>query len=352
MKTKIRRKIKLDIRIKIGLMAVIGCFIIFLGIRIYGEVTANKVIKEEEPLYQYSCQPKVEYIVHIHENSIFEGTVQGEGIDYSKLLLDYIEVKFGTEFQGSKEAEVEFDYQISAQVTGYRILMDSKSTNWSKNFPLEKEKKMVTSDAYFNEETIIKFDLEDFEAFATEAGTVTGMQSSSEVVINMVGNINIKTENGNLSTPISAALTIPLQQDVFSISKGDIAPINDSITNFIEVPVPINHKNILLFSILIAIGLLGMLLILFATEAPNSYDILKAKAKKLIKNYGSHMIALLNKTEHDYLQTYELNSMEDLIKVADEIQRPIYYLRDEIDIIQDYMLHVVDGDNLYTYRFD
>jgi len=352
MGTKIHRKIKLDTRVKIGIMVVLVCTISFLGIKIYQEITANKVIREEQVLYQYTCQPKVEYNVHIHENTVYEGTVQGEGIDYSKLLLDYIEVKFGTEFQGSKEAEVELVYRTTAKVIGYKNDAESKVVNWSKTYPLTEETNVLNQDGYFNEEFNINLRLEDYEAFAIEASTVTGMELSSEVLVSMEGNLFIKSENGELSTPISATITIPLLQDVFSINKESTPSISDSITIFNDIPIVTNRNNIILFSILIFASITGIIVIVLVTEAPNSYDILKAKAKKLIKNYGSRMIALLNKTEHDYLQTYELNSMEDLIKVADEIQRPIYYLRDEIDIIQDYMLHVVDGDNLYTYRFD
>jgi hypothetical protein len=145
-------------------------------------------------------------------------------------------------------------------------------------------------------------------------------------------------------------MTIPLLEDIFNITKKETAPITGNITEPIEIPIPVNDKIILLFSLLIVFCIIGLLIILIGTESPNAYDILKGKARKLLKNYGSRMIVIQSKTEQNYLQIYELHSIDDLIKVSDEIQKPVFYLKDDIDIIKDYAFHVTDGNNLYVYR--
>jgi hypothetical protein len=347
----IRKKFKIDTRVKMGIIVLLSCSTVFLSFGIYREVNVHKVKNEEKTAYQYTCQPKAEYLVHIHENSVYEGTVQEENLNYSKKLLDYIEVKFGTEFQGSEEAETEFIYHITAQVQGFENLKgEAPVVNWRKNFELAKETKKITSETNFTEEKTVRFNLDEYDAFALEAREVTGMELSSQVVVLLEGNLNISTKYGNLSTPIQASITVPLQDEVFSITKEEIAPINDNIINNYEVPLKGSATLIFLFSVLLGASIIGILFILLATEAPNAYDLLKTKTKKLIKNYGSRMIVIQNKTEQNYLQTYELGSIEDLIKVSDEIQKPIYYMKDDIDIIGDYLLEVADGDSLYVYH--
>lgn len=347
----IRKKFKIDTRVKMGIVLLLSSSIVFLSFGIYREANVHKVKNEEKTVYQYTCQPKAEYLVHIHENSVYEGTVQEENLNYSKKLLDYIEVKFGTEFQGSEGAETEFVYHITAQVQGFENLKgEAPVVNWRKNFELAKETKNITSDTNFTEEKTVRFNLDEYDAFALEAREVTGMELSSQVVVLLEGNLNISTKYGNLSTPIQASITVPLQDEVFSITKEEITPINDNIISNYEVPLKGNPALIVLFSVLLGACIIGILFILLATEAPNAYDLLKAKTKKLIKNYGSRMIVIQNKTEQNYLQTYELGSIEDLIKVSDEIQKPIYYMKDDIDIIGNYLLEVADGDSLYVYH--
>lgn len=351
MKAIIRKKLKLDSKIKAGVITILSCSAIFLGISIYKEANAHMVKSEEKVVYEYTCQPKADYLVHIDKNTVYEGTVQEENLNYSKKLLDYIEIKFTTEFQGSKEAETEFVYGITAIVQGYENLKEEDPViNWSKNYDLVKEKKKITMENRFLEEETVRVGLEEYDEFALEAREVTGMELSNQVVVRLEGNLKIHMEEGDLITPVAIAVTIPLQEEVFSINKDNLEPISDSIKEYIYIPVLPNRLLIFGLVMLLFLCIIGIMILCIATEAPNAYDVMKANARRMIKNYGSRMIAIQSKTEHNYLQTYELYSIEDLIKVSDEVQKPIYYVKDEMDIIGDYLLQIVDGDSLYVFR--
>ncbi len=347
----IRKKYKLDTRVKIGILTLLGCSVICLGIGIYREVSISRTKNVEQTVYEYSCQPKSEYYVHIRKNPVYEGTVQQENLNYSKKLLDYIEVKFGTEFRGAGKAETEFVYHITAQVQGYENMKgEAPVVDWSKDYELLGETKRSTSESSFLEERTVRFDLEDYEAFALKAREVTGMELSSQVVIRLEGNLNIRTGYGDLSTPVTASVTVPLQEEVFRISKEETAAISDNIINIAELVLPANRMLLLLFGLLIIACIAGILIVLLATESPNAYDLAVGKARKLLKLYGSRMIVIRSRTEKNYLQTYEVGSIDDLIKISDEIRKPIYYIKDDLDIIKDYTVRIADEDSLYVYR--
>ncbi len=351
MKAIIRKKLKLDSKIKAGIITILSFSAIFLSISIYKGANAHKVKSEEKVVYEYSCQPKADYLVHIHENTVYEGTVQEENLNYSKKLLDSIEINFSTEFQGSREAETEFVYRVTAKVQGYENLKEEAPVvNWSKNYDLLEEKKKITTEHHFLEEVTVQFGLEEYDAFALEAREVTGMELSNQVVVSLEGNLTIHMEEGDLITPVAVSVTIPLQEEVFNISKDNLEPISDAIIEHVYIPVPPNRLLLFGLAILMFLCVIGIMILCIATEPPNAYDVMKANAKRMIKNYGSRMIAIQSKTDHNYHQTYELNSIEDLIKVSDEVQKPIYYIKDEMDIIGDYLLQVVDGDSLYVFH--
>ncbi|MBB2182464.1 hypothetical protein H0486_06190 [Lachnospiraceae bacterium MD1] len=350
MKNKIHKKMKLKTSIKYGIIIGILAIAAYIGFRLVRELTSDKVIQEEHTLYQYTLQPKADYLVHIKENIVYDGTIQGEGLEYSRNLLDYIEVNFSTEYQSSDIAELQLEYQINAYVNGYKYINDGKAINWSKLFPLTDKRRVAVSDSYLYEEAKVEFGLDDYEAFATEAKMVTGMNISTEVVVCMEGTLSIVTPNGNLSTPVASSISLPILESIFTINKSGVDPVNDMIVDQVDVTVPINYKLVTLFAVLFFICIIAIIILLLITEAPGTYDILIAKSRKLIKNYGSRMIAIHNKPEQKFRQTYELNSINDLIKISDEIQKPIFYQYDEISIIEDFMLHVIDGDNLYLYH--
>lgn len=49
-------------------------------------------------------------------------------------------------------------------------------------------------------------------------------------------------------------------------------------------------------------------------------------------------------------QIYMVNSLEDLIKLSDEIQMPIFYISDDENIIADNSMFIVKGEQLYLFH--
>lgn len=347
---KSEKKIKLNTKVKVGSLSVLSLAVLLLGGLIYIELTSKKVMTQDYTLYQYTCQPAVNYSVHIIDNIIYDSNVLEEGMDYSKNLLDYIEAKFTIEFQGSEAGQTELDYHITARVRGYKEADEGKAVNWTKKYELKEATKVETSEQYLLEEASVPFDLAEYDDFAIKANEILGMSLSSEVVVSLEGNLIINTPYGTKTSPINLNLTIPLAQNNITIVKDEIPVISDNIIETKEIVIPVDYNKVTLYSIGIGACAAIILILLLITKAPSVYDLRNSNARKLLKNYSSRIVSINSKTEENFSQTYVLSTMADLIKVADEIEKPIYYIYDEFFLLGNYSFHVTDGEHQYIYR--
>ncbi len=346
---KILKKKKLDLNVKRGFIAILGTLIIFLGICIICVVTKKETVTKKEILYEYMCQSQANYVVHIIDNIVYEGNTMKEGIEYVRSLLDYLTVDFNLGFQGSEAAEVALSYQILGYVRGVKTMSGKSEEKWGKSYLLQREKNIAYTDMQWNEAIGVKLTLDEYEEFAMKANEITGMSISTDLVIYLDGNLTINTEYGELTTPVYSSVTIPINQSIFSITKDEDEQISDSIIDTRKVAVPIEYDKVITFSLLILLCITSIIVICITTESPTTMDKIQSKAYRLIKNNASRIIALNSRENYIYRQTFELTSMEDLIKISDERNKPIFYIKEDFELYE-YLFEVLDGEDRYIYH--
>ena len=346
MKLKIHKKSKKIFILIFVLLLVLSSLQLFLP------VAFPKTLKTEEPQYEATCTPNVTYQVMINPNEVFTGTFQKEGEIYSKKIMNYIQTDFEVIFQGSKAVPIDIEYQLVAKVNGYQG-EDPKVNYWSKTFPLSAVKKLKEeAGTTWSKKERINFQLGNYDAFAVRAKDITGMDVQNEVLVSMVGKIVAHTGKEDLETPFDVNLRMPLMEDVFSISKSGTDPIKDSISVTVETPMPMNLLHVIPYGLVFGISFIGLIVILFFTREPNNDEMVLKKANTIIKNYGSRIVALQSIPKMNYRQHYKVHSMKDMIKIADELQKPIFYEVDSETAVKDYEFHVIEEDTIYSLFLD
>ncbi len=76
------------------------------------------------------------------------------------------------------------------------------------------------------------------------------------------------------------------------------------------------------------------------------------KVNGTLKNYGSRIVALQSIPKMNYRQYYKVHSIKDLIKIADELQKPIFYEVDRDIIVRNSEFHVIEDDTIYSLFLD
>ena len=143
---------------------------------------------------------------------------------------------------------------------------------------------------------------------------------------------------------------MPQLKDVSQIEKTVGDPVDVSVTETEEIFVAADQGKIILFAAIIAI-LLGLIpLIWFKIREPGELDILRKQNNALLKNYGSRMVAMEEIPVLNCSRYYQVHSIKDMIKIADEIQKPIIYVPDENTLLRDNELFIVDHSSLYRWN--
>lgn len=311
-----------------------------------------KTITEESVQYESSLERKADYQVMIHPNEVYSGTKQNEGLYYSKKLLNYIQTDFGFQYNGSSKVPIDVQYQIIAEVCGYQGKDSNKEIYWTKDFPLTGKKTFTEKSGSCKKNEVVDFSLSGYDAFAVKAKEITGMKTANEVIVSMTGKIIAHTPNQDTETPIDISITIPLLEDVFQIEKGGLDPVRNQITEAVEIQTPANKVKIIFYGIIFISCIVGFIILIFFSREPNTEEMIRKKINALLKNYGSRIVALHSLPRTLFRQQYEAHSIKDLIKIADDIQKPIVYETDEEQIVKNYQFCLMDNDILYSYRID
>lgn len=346
MKLKIHKKSK-----KIFILIFI-LLLVLSSLQLFLPVAFPKTLKTEKPQYEATCTPNVTYQVMILPNEVFPGTSQKEGEIYSKKIMSYIQTDFEVIYTGSKAVPLDIEYQLVAKVNGYQG-EDPKVNYWSKTFPISAVKKFKEeAGSTWSKKERINFQLGNYDAFAVRAKEITGMDVQNEVLVSMAGKIIAHTGKEDLETPFEVNLRMPLMEDIFSISKSGTDPIKDSISVTVETAKPIDLMHVIPYGTVLGISFIGLIMILFFTREPSSDEMLLKKANATIKNYGSRIVALQSIPKMNYRQHYKVHSMKDMIKIADELQKPIFYEVDNTTVVKDYEFHIIEEETIYSLFLD
>lgn len=343
-------KITLHKKTKKYILIIIVLVLIITGIQAFKTIGKKEILVKENTVFHYSCLPEVNYSVIIHENELFNDRTLKEGAQYSKLLLESIKADFSIDYIGSISAPVKIDYQIFATVNGYQGQAPGKEVYWTKSFPLTDPKFINTEGDKWKAREQVSFDLSQYDAFASRAKEISGMKVSNEVVVELKGNITARASKEEIPVPFTAAIRVPLLEDVFKIEKEIGEPIDVNITETEEVLVPVNALAVGFLLLLILLELTVIFIVVFKIKEPDEIEGIRKKNNSLIKNYGSRMVAMKDMPDSNWKLHYRVYSIKDMIKISDEIQKPIVYVPDEIILFRDNELYIIDDDSLYRWN--
>ncbi|MGL4345458.1 MAG: DUF5305 family protein [Cellulosilyticaceae bacterium] len=321
---------------------------------IYQEMSKQEVSTTENLTYEYEFVPKVGYNVRIKPNNIYPTATMEEGKTYTMALVDEVKIYFKEQFKGSDVTKISGEYQIYIEVRGYKTTKEGKEIVWSKVYEEVPLTTIALEDTTYMLEESVTITTEAFASyhqFIDEAMKVTMMKPSTEVCVGLVGGIKGETPYGNINRKIHSKVLIPLNQETFEIQKIVDDPVQDCYKETVETPVPINEKKVMLWGSVAGVGVVMTLIILILGRSPEKEALHAYKAKKILRNYGSRMAAMQAIDETPFVYYYYMESIEDLLKVADELQKPVIYksLRNISNINKFY---VMDQQTLYTYIID
>ena len=343
------KKIKLNKKLKIGLIGLLVVAIGFTSFLLYNEVKNPGFKEEKVAVYSYKSKGNAEYEVFLKPNILYEEKSLGEDQTYFTEYLDYINASLSYEFNGERAADISGDYEVVAIVEGFVSGdQDKILTLWKKGFILSPKEKFNVKDSKLKLTKEIKFNLDKYNTFVELIREETKVQTQTKLSIMMNVNLVANTDKGMIEEKGTPAIELPLTASNFNIAKNIGEEKEGAIEETLNVQLPLNKPQIIVYSSLLTVMLLGLLFVILFIKGINRNNVLLKEVKKIFKNHGPRLVALSSDVARGWKKYHKVYSIDDLVKVADELEKPIMY-KYSPDMAEINYFYVFDDSFIYVF---
>lgn len=333
----------------IGALGIIVCVTAFI---IYSECTKATYETKLKSSYEYTSRVNFSYNPSLVE-SFEEINLIMDDDTFIRDITKSISINLKYSFYSSDITYLEYKYNIATNVEAYSGSEANGTylTIWSKNIDkYAGEGHRKDTELKVNE--VININLDDYNSEVDSINELTGMEPS----VNLYANINLSiiatdARGEKIDITHTPRIKIPFKDSYFKITENGNEEISDSITETIQVPIPIDKKKIIILSILLVLCIAALIFIVFFTKGVETVDKFEKELRKIFKNHGNRMVALNAELSNSYEYTHQVKSIDDLVRIADELSKPILYKYS--DYRKDmHEFYVLDGTELYTFDLD
>lgn len=339
------KKLKMTKRLRTGVYIALGSLSILMLIMLILTWTKPGIKEDRIILYKYSHKAEVDYRVFLHRNPIFAEESLGKGQFYLTPFVNNIRTVLTYQFNGNRDTHIKGSYEVVAYMQGIQREMDNIKIIWSKTYTLLENQNFETIGKGVAIKKEIPLELKPYNDFVGRFFEDYKIQT--EVVLNIYWKIRIEAETDKdpIKEQLVPVMTIPLNTKYFQIS-GEHSNSKDGVVDVISTkPAPVNKTRAAVYLALTVILVSGLLFVRYRTECI-PVNIRKLQLMKIKKNYGDRLAELSNAPEVKDGRLLVLKSFEDLVRTADELNKPIMYL-----IMEDKsVFYVLDEPQLYIFE--
>lgn len=328
-----------------GISVILTLVLILLIIQ---EYKADRQKEELIQAYTYKNHGAVQYDVFLKPNNLYSKPSISEGNIYVTELVDFIKVTFTYDFTGERPANITGDYEIIASIEGNMNITEdyteanqkvsNTKTIWKKDSVLVPKTEFKTDSDFFSVNKTVILNYHEYNALSKEIIELTKLNIPTRLSTCMNVKIYVKTEKGVIEENYTQSIVVPFGANSFEIQKNETGDIPGSLDESKTIQLPVNMKNVYGY----VIGIIPMLLILiwttFFTRDKNIVEYI-IELNRIFKKYSSRLVAVNTLIAESCEKSIKVKTMEDMLKLADEMGRPIIYRHSEnpLEIMQFYI---------------
>lgn len=342
------KKIKMDQRVRWIITGIFIVGIIAFSMQAIKESKNIGIEQQEKIKYEYTAGTDINYAVNLVPNILYDTEKIYEEETYISEFIKSINVNFKMYFKGSDTAKIKGDYKVIAQMAGYTGQKEEKKDIWTKNFELVPATSFEQQDSCKVQQLVV-IDYHTYDALAQTITEASKVNVPVELRIIIEGQMIADTAYDAITQPIASTLVIPLKNAYFNIEKLGVDVTTDAIKDITEITLPPNNK-VIGQNVTGVIILIILLIILWSiTTKLDATDIKQKEINKILKNHSSRLVAVDNIVETAQQEIYEVKTMDDLVKIADELEKPIIYQYNR-NVLKINVFYVMDKTCRYIYR--
>ena len=334
-------------RTKIAIM--LASFLILTLVGIYGLYSAYQIPETETqiiPLWEYKHIGIYNYTAQLKPNLIYNKTVlkPGEGPIYLR-ITDSINFSFTYIFQSSQQADANITYRLSEYLQSFK---------WTKQLYATTETTINAKGTSIEipVNSIPPISVDNIQSIAAKLDQEIGVYSSEyNATITIEIRIKAQSTEGTINEQINPTLTLTFKRGT---SEGDVIHIHGLENTETGV---VTHENVIRNDWVInqryasygltAAALVGLALSIWAYMKTKPPQLKKITLKDIIEPYEDIIAEVIQKPNYKTpLTIIQMKSMEDLVKVADSLAKPILHLKKEGN---KHVFYVIDETTKYEY---
>ena len=293
----------------------------------------------------------VDYKVYLKKNNYYTSPYLEKGMSYVASLIDYIRLDFNYNVNSSKESDLDFKYDVNAELIITERGEDSKVLFKKPIVLRENITKSANSSGILSEQIDIKYD--DYNAMVNNYKKEYALSVSSKLVVTMhiesVGNPK-SLENTDFMSNSDLTVSIPLSEQTISIL------INCNTINNSKQIVEYGNlelKNYIYLLIGFIYGLISLFLLVktfFNFTGRSIKDSKYEKTKKTIIREFDRVIVETSEIvdTKKYESVVSVKSFNELLDVRDNVEKPILFYENIETKTSCFM--VIDNNVLYIYK--
>ncbi len=335
-------------------------FMIFIGVVLilFGAFFGKKALNKKNNVktieyYEYNTTKSSDYYVMLLENMFYESSIMKQGKQYPSKLINRIPFELKYNFVGSKETNINYTYNVTAEIIG-NIKNGDKANQevWRKKYILIQDKPITTfKGKNFNISEKVDIDYGEYYNLvaAYEQVQSLALDSTLKLKLNVKYNIEIPGNNKQESVKDSVEVLIPLNNTVMQI---DTSKNNTNPKVFTEKIVPDTKEIIIYFIIAVLFFIDGLILIIRNIKSENKSEqvLYRHNIDKILKNYSDLIVTVTNKPDFHGLKILKLAIIDDVIDLAEQNNCNIICY----ETIKNYecFLYIVIDRYVYIYEVD
>jgi len=334
------KKIILPRNLRLAILLISTIFLIFFVLfTLFSTqpIQQSKIIDD----YEYLHSGSYEYTAFLKNNTIYNNQselYQDQGKLFRE-IIDHINLKYSYTFYGYRNITFEQAY--------YQIIPTIRTNYWNKTFAVIVNETTIQSPSF---NIIFPLNLSYYEKLLSRINNEINFQTNQQSLeISTKIFLTAKTINDTIHDTFVHNIMIPLTSKIvnFDGNFSRTKPVLKSHKEIIEVSG--YRTQVIFLSVLSTFIFILIITFLILTK---SSKILSKKQKqflKIKKKYGKWMAEIKEKINGTSFKIIYTKTIEDLIKISEEISKTILYYTDEKN--NNYLFYVIDEEQFYVFEF-
>ena len=302
-------------------------------------------VSSRRPVFDFKQRASIDYKVNLLPSPLYDQPSLGAGVAYFTGLTKNVEIHF----RYTIETNPPVDIECSSSVVGTLRIYDTPSKDavvlWSRQYDLLPQVKASSMGRKVQLDRPLVIDLKQYSQIVDKIYELTEVKPA-RADITLEWNVQAKTPEGiPVSEPLMSSLVVPVAAKYFTIGGNPSAEGNGTFTVADEKlnTAALTERKIWGIALGVSLAVLLGTLLVPVGEAQK-----QAKAlRNLLGKFGSR-IARSRTAEMYGRDVVDLASAEDLLRVADELGKPVIYVPADFSG-RPHVFYVLDGDTRYQY---